>query len=232
MSRSRDRRSPGRRPGAGAPAALGEYWLACDRAPELLFTENETNAGRLWGMPNRTPYVKDAFNEYVVHGGATRSIRAAKAPRTAAHYGFRIAAGGTASIVLRLSAWAPPAPLEHASELLVQRQLEADRFYASGFGAQTLSEDERRVQRQAFAGLLWTEQVYIWDVERGSPVNPAGPPPPPSHSPVRNVGWWHFNTVHVLSMPDSWEYPWFAAWDLAFHCVPLALLDPEWPKIS
>jgi hypothetical protein len=127
---------------------------------------------------------------------------------------------------LRLSAKRLDEPFIDAASIVDGRRAEADEFYAAGFGGEHLTKDERLVQRQAFAGLLWSKQVYIWNVARWLAGDPAGPVPPEEHTRGRNAGWWHFNTVHVLSVPDTWEYPWFAAWDLAFHCVPFALLDP------
>src|SRR6266508_6422601 len=208
---------------------LGQYWLAFEPAVELLFTENESNAQRLWGAPNRTPYVKDAFHEYIVNGRKATVNPAAVGTKMAVHYHWMLPPRGTQLVYLRLSANRPEEPFSTARAVLERRRSEADIFYASGFGAERLSEDERRVQRQAFAGLLWTKQVYIWDVDLWHTGDPATASPPPDRK-LRNAAWWHFNTTHVLSMPDSWEYPWFATWDLAFHTIPLALLDPELAK--
>src|SRR6266508_5363036 len=208
---------------------LGQYWLAFQPAVELLFTENESNAERLWGAPNRTPYVKDAFHEYIVNGRKATVNPAAVGTKMAVHYHWMLPPRGTQLVYLRLSANRPEEPFSTARAVLERRRSEADIFYASGFGAERLSEDERRVQRQAFAGLLWTKQVYIWDVDLWHTGDPATASPPPDRK-LRNAAWWHFNTTHVLSMPDSWEYPWFATWDLAFHTIPLALLDPELAK--
>ena len=132
--------------------------------------------------------------------------------------------------MLRLSAERQATPFATASQVFADRQAEADAFYAQMPGAQELSDDERRVRRQAYAGLLWTKQVYIWDLPQWMSGDPAEPPPPADRSHGRNTGWAHFNTTHVLSVPDTWEYPWFAAWDLAFHCIPLAYVDPEFAK--
>jgi len=206
---------------------LGEYWLAYPDAP-LLFTDNETNCQLLWGSPNRSRYVKDGIGEAVVHGRMECVNPDLVGTKASGEYVWLLAPGETRQVVLRLSAQRSPLP--GAEDVVACRRAEADQFYAQGFGAQQLSQDARRVQRQALAGLLWTKQVYTWDISRWLAGDPAGPPPPDPHTCGRNAGWWHFNTVHVLSVPDKWEYPWFAAWDLAFHCVPLALLDPEFAK--
>src|SRR5262245_30603376 len=203
---------------------LGEYWLHCDGSPELLFTENETNAERLWGAPNRTPFVKDGVDRAVVRGEAGAVNPERVGTKAAAHYAPTIGAGGSATLCLRLSARRHGAPFEGAEALFVTRRDEADAFYRP-LGGPGLSEDARAVQRQAFAGLLWSKQFYHYDVDEWLQGDPAGPPPPPARRRGRNHEWPHLNCHEVLSMPDAWEYPYFAAWDLAFHCVPLALVD-------
>jgi Glycosyl hydrolase family 63 C-terminal domain len=209
---------------------LGEYWLACGGTPHLLFTDNETNSRRLWGVPNRARYVKDGINDWVV-GGRPEAINPNRGgTRMAVHYQRTIAPGAADVILLRLSDRLHAAPFENAEETIALRRAEADLFYASAFGAELLSEDARLVQRQAFAGLLWSKQVYVWDIQQWLAGDPAGPPPPEPRKQGRNAGWWHFNTVHVLSMPDTWEYPYLCAWDLAFHCIPLSLIDPDLAK--
>ena len=209
---------------------LGRYWLVCEGNPELLFTENETNFLRLWGAPNRSAYVKDGINDAIVDNARSAVNPSEVGTKAAAHYALELAAGASRTVRLRLSNKHHAQPFADADAVLTLRRDEADLFYASGFGAERLSHDQRRVQRQAFAGLAWSKQVYIWDIERWLAGDPCGPPPPESRQHARNSAWPHFNTVHVLSVPDSWEYPWFAAWDLAFHCVPLALLDPDFAK--
>jgi hypothetical protein len=206
---------------------LGVYRLACSGTPKLLFTENETNARRLWGTPNAAPYVKDGINEAVVHGDGTAVNAAGAGTKAAAHYRLTIAAGATETLLLRLSARRHDAPFAGAEAVFAQRRAEADCFYAPL--AAGLTDDERLVQRQAFAGLLWSKQFYHYDVDewlRGDP----GVPSPPQRRQGRNHDWQHFNTQDILSMPDGWEYPWFASWDLAFQCIPLALVDPEFAK--
>jgi len=209
---------------------LGTYWLACDAEPRLLFTNNETNSLRLWGVPNRSPYVKDGFDDYLVHNVAGAVNPDQSGTRAAAHYDLTVPPASSTSVLLRLSSRRLSRPCVDAASILETRAHEADLFYANRFGFDRLSEPERRVQRQAFAGLLWTKQVYAWDIEQWLAGDPAGPEPAESRKYGRNSTWWHFNTHHVLSVPDTWEYPWFAAWDLAFHCVPLGELDSEFAK--
>jgi hypothetical protein len=209
---------------------LGEYWFACAGTPELLFTDNETNTLRLWGKPNDARYVKDGINDAVVSGRYETVNPERVGTKVGAHVRRVIDAGGTETVLLRLSAVRHEEPFADVDEVFACRRAEADQFYAHGFGAERLSEDARLVQRQAFAGLLWSKQVYIWNIARWLAGDPSNPPPPEERTRGRNAGWWHFNTVHVLSVPDTWEYPWFAAWDLAFHCVSYALLDPAFAK--
>jgi len=213
-------------------ANLGEYWLACqhtDKEPQLLFTENESNAQRLWGVPNRTSFVKDGINDAVVQGAPGTVNPEGLGTKVAAHYSFVVAPGSTETVMLRLSAAQHDDPFADAEKVFEARQAEADSFYMT-CGAKNLSEDARAVQRQAFAGLLWSKQFYYYDVDMWLHGDPAGPPPPDSHKFGRNNEWPHLNTDDIISMPDTWEYPWFAAWDLAFHCIPLALVDPDFAK--
>ncbi len=206
---------------------LGERWLFCDGAPEMLFTENETNTERLWGVPNATPYVKDAFHTYVIQREA--SVNPARTgTKAAAHYALTIGAGESITLRLRLSDRADAPPFSDFDEVLAARQREADEFYAALQPA-PLSEDERRVQRQALAGLLWTKQWYHYDVRTWLTGDPAVPPPA-ARLRGRNAQWTHLFGRDIISMPDKWEYPWFAAWDLAFHCIPLAMIDPTLAK--
>jgi hypothetical protein len=209
---------------------LGSYWLACQEAPELLFTENETNSQLLWGVPNRTPYVKDGIGQAIVHAASGTTNLALEGTRAAAHYALTLAAGESKSVLLRLSAVRQEAPFQDALSIFARRQAEADQFYGSGFGAERMSEDERRIQRQAFAGVLWSKQFYHFEVEEWLDGDPAGPNPPASRQSGRNSEWRHLHNMDVVSMPDKWEYPWYAAWDLAFHTIPLAMVDPEFAK--
>ncbi len=227
---------------------LGRYVLACDALPELLFTENETNLTRLYGAANPTPYVKDGINEAVVHGRADVVNPAGVGTKAAAQYRRAIEPGATAVVRLRLSAddgrWTmddsvkpsivhrPSSivnPFSDFDAIFSQRLAESDAFYAALQSANP-DDDVRLIQRQAFAGMLWSKQFYYYDVEQWLRGDPAQPPPPAERARGRNSAWEHLNTADIISMPDKWEYPWFAAWDLAFHCIPLAQLDPEFAK--
>ncbi len=208
---------------------LGDCWFSCAGSPDLYFTENESNAQRLWGVPDRTPYVKDSINDFVVNGATDAVNPEQTGTKAAAHYRLTIGPGETEAVTLRLSHRRHHHAFANADRVLSDRQAEADQFYAQ-LGGDALSEDERRVQRQAFAGLLWSKQFFYYDVAEWLDGDPAGPPPPPGRKYGRNRHWRHLNTADVLSMPDTWEYPWFAAWDLAFHCVTFAHIDTEFAK--
>ena len=205
---------------------LGKSWLACQGTPELLFTENETNNERLWGVGNRTPYVKDGINETIVNKAEGKVNPEGVGTKVAAHYTLVIEPGATQTILLRLSAKQKNNPFADAEKLFSTRIGEADEFYRAISTAQT--EDERLVQRQALASLLWSKQFFNYDVDKWLQGDPAGPPPPPQRS--RNQGWRHLSNFDVILMPDTWEYPWYAAWDLAFHCAAMALIDSDFAK--
>jgi len=211
--------------------SLGLRWLSCDGTPELLFTENETNFERLYGVANRTPYVKDAINAAVVDGKTDAVNPAREGTKVAAHYRLSLASGATVQVKLRLGNTPP-----HGDRLGVEfdglfarRAQEADEFYATVIPA-ALDADARNVMRQALAGLLWGKQFYHYYVRRWLHGDPAYPLPPPERLHGRNHEWQHLYNEDVISMPDKWEYPWYAAWDLAFHCLPLALVDPDLAK--
>jgi hypothetical protein len=211
---------------------LGHYHLYCEAAGDLLFTENETNAARLFGAPNPAPYVKDAFHQYVLDGDTAAVNPARCGTKAAAHYACSVPAGQTVTIRLRLcpgSDAALPGMFVDFDEVFGRREREADQFY-DAIQPATLDEDQKRVHRQALAGLLWSKQFYHFDVDQWLRGDPAQPPPPPERKRARNCDWRTLNNAHVLSMPDKWEYPWYAAWDLAFHCIPLALVDPQFAK--
>jgi Mannosylglycerate hydrolase MGH1-like glycoside hydrolase domain/Glycosyl hydrolase family 63 C-terminal domain len=211
--------------------SLGRYHLSCDGEPELLFTENETNVERLFDSPNRTPYVKDAFHEYVVGGRAEAVNPQREGTKAAARYRLTVPSGGERVVRLRLSTEVNGAGAFGAAfdTLFARRVAEADAFYEP-LAAAEVSDDERLVQRQAFAGLLWSKQFYSYDVQRWLIGDPAEPKPPLDRWEGRNHGWLHLNNHDIVSMPDTWEYPWYAAWDLAFHTVPLAMVDPDFAK--
>jgi hypothetical protein len=182
---------------------LGDYWLACSGKPQLLFTENDTNFARLWGGKNHSQHVKDGINDAVVDGAASVNP-AAEGTKAAAHYVFEVEPGKTEVTLLRLSKQRHEDPFADAAHILSQRKADADAFYrpiAPG------SPDAALVQRQAFAGLLWTKQWYEYDVRAWLEGDPAGPKPPAERWQGRNARWMHLNNADVLSMPDSWEYP-------------------------
>ncbi len=200
-------------------------------APRLLFTENETNAERLFGSANPSPYVKDAFHEYLVHGKRSAVNPEAHGTKAAAHYSLRLPAGGRVLLRLRLYSddEAPSQPLGPDFERVFEQRLsEADQFYRDRVTAG--SDEERRVIRQAYAGLLWSKQFYYYVVKDWLDGDPAQPAPPDSRHNGRNAEWTHLHNRDVISMPDKWEYPWYAAWDLAFHMIPFATIDPEFAK--
>jgi hypothetical protein len=220
--------------GGGVIAAehptLGRRWLACDGQPELVFTENETNRARVFGTPNATPYVKDAFHAWLVDGLRDAVNPARTGTKAAAHYRLEIPAGVTVVTRLRLSDTRPAAQTFDAFETtFAARRREADEFYA-GVVPDTLSADARSVMRQALAGMLWTKQWYHFEVRRWLDGDPTQPAPPPERRHGRNAEWTHLYNDDVVSMPDKWEYPWYAAWDLAFHMIPLALVDSDFAK--
>ena len=219
---------------------LGDRWWYVDVAVDgrieetggavpLLFTENETNAERLFGGPNATPYVKDGIHGAVVHGEAGRVNPEQKGTKVAAHFQATVQPGEAFTVQVRFSNVAHDEPFGDFEAVLEERIQEADAFYTA-IQRTDLSEDERRVQRQALAGLMWTKQFYHYSVELWLKGDPDLPPPPESRKGGRNAGWSHLHNLDVLSMPDKWEYPWYAAWDLAFHTLPIALVDPEWAK--
>ena len=209
----------------------GARSLICEGSPELLFTENETNFQRLFGAPNRTPYVKDGMHNYVVHGARDAVNPAKTGTKASALYKLLIAPGASATLRLRFTDQPPGGAAIDSSfdHVFTMRKAEADEFYAPRKG-QCAAEDSCRVQRQAFAGMLWTKQFYHYDVKVWLEGDPAFPPPPPERKSGRNHEWTTLYNADVISMPDKWEYPWYATWDLAFHCLPLAQVDPDFAK--
>jgi Glycosyl hydrolase family 63 C-terminal domain len=216
-------------------STLGAYRLTIEAgpdgvAPELLFTENETNAERLYGAKNTTPFVKDAFHAVIIEGRADAVNPARTGTKAAAAYRLTLAPGAEARLRLRLTAGAGAEPDAFATfdAVVAQRRAEADAFYAARTSA--LAPEERAIVRQAYAGLLWSKQFYHYDLLAWLEGDPALPPPPPARKSGRNADWPHLYNRDVLSMPDKWEYPWFAAWDLAFHMLPFANIDPQFAK--
>ncbi|MCU1273301.1 MAG: uncharacterized protein JWO48_732, partial [Bryobacterales bacterium] len=207
-------------------ASLGKFQLSFEPGAEILFTENETNFERLFGVPNGTPYVKDSFHEYLIHGRHD-AVNPQTGTKAAAHYRFDLAAGESRTIHLRLSALPlgdnEPVP----ARVFEQRIQEADEFYAAVL---TGSDTARTIKRQAYAGLLWTKQFYHYSVADWLEGDPAQPPPPASRRNGRNADWTQLYNRDVISVPDNWEFPWYAAWDHAFHMIPFAEIDPQFAK--
>jgi len=210
---------------------LGRRYLYADADAQALFTNNETNAPRVWGshVQSRSPFVKDAFHRYVIHG--EDCVNPGQVGTKACfHFADRMVPAGQSMLIhLRLSDKLLTQPLADVDAIVAERRSEADEFYTS-IHPPRATEDERRIQRQALAGMLWSKQVYFYDIEVWINGDNPNQPPPESRRRGRNTRWPHLNSMRVLSVPDKWEYPWFAAWDLAFHCVPLTLVDPEFAK--
>jgi hypothetical protein len=206
-------------------------WLHCEGSPELLFTENDTNAQRVFGLANPTPYVKDAINNYVVHGAQDAINPRHTGTKAAADYRLTIGPGESTVVRLRLSPSDSQgkSAFDNFDNTFALRQREADEFYATVV-PKDLSPDAQSVMRQGLAGMLWSKQFYHYVVKDWLQGDPACPPPPPERLQGRNHEWTHLYNADVISMPDKWEYPWYAAWDLAFHCVPLALVDSDFAK--
>jgi hypothetical protein len=211
---------------AASHAGLGERYLSASGSPAALFCENETNRLRLWGVPSETPYPKDGIGDHVVHGADTVNPDQV-GTKAAFRYRLEVPAGETAVIELRLGE--TPGVGADFARVMAARQREGDEFYDELTPA-AASADEALVLRQALGGMLWSKQFFHYDVLKWLEGDPAGPPPPAERWRGRNHEWTHLNNMDVLSMPDKWEYPWYAAWDLAFHCVALAHVDPGFAK--
>ena len=214
-------------------AFIGPRVLASSGAPELLFCDNETNTERLYGVPGLTPFPKDAINDRIVNGSdATNPARTGT--KSAVWHHLVVAGGEAAEVRLRLQPWAGAAPdLGATWEAAMEgREAEAAAWHA-GLAHRVpggLGPERTELLRQAAAGMLWSKQYYHFDVEHWLEGDPAGPPPPADRGAIRNGPWRHLNNADVITMPDTWEYPWYAAWDLAFQCVALAHLDPTFAK--
>ncbi|HNV26699.1 MAG TPA: glucosidase [Nitrospira sp.] len=209
----------------------GPRRFLCEGTPELLFTENETNTRRLYGDSDGARYVKDGINNYVVHGDKSAINPDRIGSKAAAHYVFSTQPEQPVTIRLRFTNGSAEGALDSEAfdAVFAERLKEADEFYAQ-LAPPDLSADARLVQRQAFAGLLWSKQFYHYEVDRWLKGDPAGPEPPLERLRGRNADWTHLYNADVISMPDKWEYPWYAAWDLAFHCLPIALVDSRFAK--
>jgi Glycosyl hydrolase family 63 C-terminal domain len=238
--------------------ALGKYTLSCEHPDRLLFTENESNVERLWGVPNGSRFVKDSINNCVIQNNLDLVNPNRIGTKAAAHYRFALAPNESQTVRLRLrrsdapqggarfdmlrAGSAMPAADSGSEELaaprdtfsdfdaiFAARKAEADEFYAQ-LAPESLTEEHRAVQRQALAGMLWSKQFYHYIVEQWLEGDPAQPPPPQERNKARNSDWRHLYNERVMSMPDKWEFPWYASWDLAFHCLPLALIDCQFAK--
>ncbi|MDR4479346.1 MAG: glucosidase [Nitrospira sp.] len=209
----------------------GRRRLLCEGGPDLLFTENETNTRRLYGDVDGARYVKDGINDYVVQGDKGAVNPDGIGSKAAAHYVVSALPGRPVTIRVRFTNGSAQGALDPQAfdAVIAIRLKEADEFYAA-LAPPDLSADARLVQRQAFAGLLWSKQFYHYDVDRWLKGDPAGPEPPHERLHGRNADWTHLYNADVISMPDKWEYPWYAAWDLAFHCLPIALVDSRFAK--
>ena len=208
---------------------LGDYWLYCEGAPELLFTENESNAQRLWNQPNASPYVKDAFHQYIISGRGEAVNPAKTGTKAAAHYALDVPGGGSKTVRLRLAAAQTKDAFGSFDRIFKSRIADADEFYQR-ITPNSLNEDQRRVHRQALAGMLWSKQYYYFDVDRWLQEHRSHPLMESGGRGVRNTEWFHMLNADVISMPDKWEYPWYAAWDLAFHTISLSLVDFDFAK--
>jgi hypothetical protein len=262
-----DLRRPSVRKAPGVPGCAcaefehwqyGKRWFICQGQPDLLFTENETDFARIFNVPNRSPYVKDAFHEYLIRGKKDAINPRQTGTKMAAYYPLQLGPGETKTIKLRITDLEPlsdmtkyramggisasPGQAEPGADVpatddfakgfdgvFATRQKEADEFYDSRIPNE-LSADAKLVMRQSLSGMLWSKQFYHFDVHTWLDGDPAGPPPPKERLNGRNKDWTHLYNDDIVSMPDKWEYPWYAAWDLAFHCIPLALIDPDFAK--
>jgi Mannosylglycerate hydrolase MGH1-like glycoside hydrolase domain len=209
---------------------LGDRQLYCDGAPALLFTENDTNGERLFGTANATPYVKDAFDAFVVHRKREAVNPAGVGTKAAAHYRFDVGAGESVTVRLCLADGSQDAsPFALCDETFAARRDEAEEFYRS-CTPESVSPDTAAIMRQAFGGLFWTKQYYFLDVNMWLREHGVRPFDSAASVPIRNRAWFHMLNDDVISMPDKWEYPWYAAWDLAFHAVALTHTDPDFAK--
>ena len=211
--------------------SLGQRWFYCEDQPELLFTENETNYQRIFNYDNGSKYAKDGINNYIVNGQKDAVNSNKIGTKFSPHYQLNLAGGASQTIKLRLSEQSDlTEPLGDEFDTIFKTRLaEADEFYQHINGT-SLNEDLINIQRQALAGMLWTKQYYKFDITRWLNGDPTQPTPPPERNKGRNHQWVHLDNEDIISMPDKWEYPWYAAWDLAFHCLPIALVDPDFAK--
>src|SRR5215218_8671582 len=209
--------------------SLESFVLHTEKKTQLLFCDNETNNQKLYGCTNDSLFTKDGVNEYLIQGDEKAVNRNSTGTKVAANYELHIAAGSSEIINLRLEAKNNQKPFEDFDSLFNTRLEEADEFY-SPLQKEITSADEKLVQRQAFAGMLWSKQFFYYDIEQWLKGDPGQIAPPAERKNGRNHEWIHLNNADIISLPDKWEYPWYAAWDLAFHCIPLAQIDPDFAK--
>jgi len=213
----------------GLESDLGIFWCHADGAPELLFCDNDTNVRRIDGETDAPGYFKDAFHDYLLHGQKDAVNPARTGTKAGFHYALDVPAQGSVVVRLRLAKGANVQPFADFDAVVQQRLREANEFFKDLEHGLT-DDDAKRVHRQALAGMIWSKQFYQYDIRRWLQGDPTQPPPPPERAHGRNHDWSHLNNADVISMPDKWEYPWYASWDLAFHCLPLTLIDPEFAK--
>jgi hypothetical protein len=208
---------------------LGELNLYCDREPELLFCENETNKQLLYGIKNDSGFFKDGINNCIVNGNKDAVNFALTGTKAAANYEIILKTNQTETILLRLRPCRIENPFEDFENIFSKRKKEADEFF-DDLQKGISSVEEKFVQRQALSGLLWNKQFYYYDVDQWLNGDPSQPAPPEERKKGRNIEWKHLNNADIISAPDKWEFPWYASWDLAFHCIPLTLVDPQFAK--
>ncbi len=207
---------------------MSDFYLFAERGEHVLFCDNDTNTGKLYNYPT-TGFFKDGINDFIVHQNENAINKIPRGTKAAINYDLKIPAGASHVIRLRLANRFETTPFEAFDGVFTRRVKEADEFYGE-IQQDIGDEDEKNIQRQAFAGMLWSKQFFYFDVAQWLKGDPGQPAPPPERKKGRNHEWQHLNNSDVISMPDKWEYPWYAAWDLAFHCIPLAIVDPEFAK--
>jgi hypothetical protein len=207
----------------------GSYYLFAENSHDVIFTDNETNKTRLFGKPNENPFVKDAFHRYLINGRINAVNPDRKGTKAAVLYHKKLLPRSSQTLRLRLSNTFHRSVFENFDRMFDRRLKEAEEFY-SAVQKPGLGKDEKKIQRQALAGMLWSKQFFYYNVEQWISGDPGLAPPPEHRAKGRNQGWEHLNNFDIISMPDKWEYPWYAGWDLAFHCIPLAIVDADFAK--
>lgn len=208
---------------------IGTYYCYAQEGASFLFTENETNNEKIYHSPNTSPYLKDGINNYVVNGNERAINSQQSGTKVAACYKLNVTAGGSVTVKLRLTARKNASPFTDFDEIFATQKADAESFYIEK-QKNTIGDDEKLVQRQAFAGMLWSKQLYYFNVNKWLNGDEGQSAPPESRKKNRNADWKHLIAEDIISMPDKWEYPWFAAWDLAFHCITFSVIDPDFAK--